>query len=114
MTRICMLITRPPHSDEAAERMCGLSRRAAEREMEVAVYLMGDGVLCAKAGQKGHVGENVKLALQRGVEVRASRGDLRARAINDEQVEKGVEIVEDLAGAFVEDAMERAERVVSW
>ena len=114
MTRICMLITKPPHSDEAAERICGLSRRAIEREIEVAVYLLGDGVLCAKKGQKGHVGENMRKALERKVPVKASGRDLKARAIKPDQVEDGIEIVDDLAGDFVEDVMERSDRVVAW
>ena len=114
MTRICLLIMKPPHSDESAERMCGISQRAKERGMDVIVYLLGDGVLCAKKGQKGYVGKNLKKALENGVEIKASERDLSARAIKGDQVEPGVEIVEDLEGTFVEDVMENADRVISW
>ena len=114
MTRICLLITHPPHSGEDAERMCGLASRAREKGMDVAVYLLGDGVLCAKKGQKGYVGENLKRALANGVSIHASSRDLKARAVAGEQVEPGVSMEDDLEGLFVEDSMERANRVVTW
>ena len=114
MTRVCLLISKLPHSDEGAERMCGIAKRAKERDMDVTVYFLGDGVLCTKKDQKGYVGKNMKTALENGVEMRASANDLKARAISDNQVESGVKIVEDLEGEFVEDIMENADRVISW
>ncbi len=114
MTRNCLLIMKPPHSDESAERMCGIAQRARAKKSEVVVYLLGDGVLCAKKGQKGYVGENLKTALENGVEIKASERDLSARAIASDQIEPGVEILEDLEGAFVDDIMENADRVISW
>ena len=87
MNKICLLITKPPHSDDGQERMCGLAKRAREREMEVTVYLIGDGVFCAKKGQKGHMGESIRMALENGIRVRASAKDLVARALPEEQVE---------------------------
>ena len=109
-----MLITKPPHSDERAEHICGISKRAREREMDVTVYLLGDGVLCAKKDQKGYVGQSMKLALQTGVKLKASAKDLRARAIPPDQVESGIDVIEDLEGEFVDNIMENADRVVSW
>jgi sulfur relay protein TusB/DsrH len=82
--------------------------------MDVAIYLLGDGVLCAKKGQKGFLGECVKTALQNGISIKANIRDLQARAIFDDQVEPGIEILNDLEGAFVDDAMEKADRVISW
>jgi len=114
MTRICLLITKPPHSDEGAQRMCGISQRAKERDMDVAVYFLGDGVLCAKKGQSGYVGKNIKNALEKGVEMKASSNDLLARAISPEQVEPGIQIVDDLEGGFIDDMMEKSDRVISW
>ena len=114
MTKIALLITKPPHSDEGAERMCGISKRAKERDMDVTVYMLGDGVLCAKKNQKGYVGTNMKTALENGVSIKASANDLNARAIPKEQVEPKIEIVTDLEGEFVEDMMENADRVISW
>lgn len=114
MTNICLLITKPPHSDEGAERMCGISRRAREKGFNVTVYMLGDGVLCAKKDQKGYVGKNMKEALKNGVTIKASAKDLQARAILMEHVEPGVEAIEDFEDAFVEDIMENADRVISW
>lgn len=109
-----MLITKPPHSDESAERMCGISRNAKEKGMDVVVYLLGDGVLCAKKGQKGYVGQNIKDALQNGVSIRASQQDLEARAILKEHVEPEIETIDDLEGVFIDDVMEKSDRVISW
>jgi len=114
MTKIALLITKTPHSDEGAERMCGISKRAKEREMDVTIYMLGDGVLCAKKDQKGYVGTNIKIALENGVSIKASANDLNARAIRKEQVEPEIEIVTDLESQFVEDIMESADRVISW
>lgn len=114
MTNICLLITKPPHSDEGAERMCGISRRARERGFNVTVYMLGDGVLCAKKNQQGYVGKNMKEALKNGVTIKASAKDLQARAIPMEHLEPGVEAIEDFEDAFVEDIMENADRVISW
>lgn len=114
MIRICLLITKPPHDDEGAERMCGISRRAKERDMDVVVYFLGDGVLCTKKEQKGYVGKNMKIALKNDVELKASAKDLRARAIPNDQIEPGVIAVEELEDEFVEDIMEKADRVITW
>jgi len=114
MTKLCVLITKPPHSDERAEHICGISKRAKEREMDVSIYFLGDGVLCTKKGQKGYIGQNMKVALQSGVTLKASANDLRARAMPPEQVESGIEIIDDLEGEFVDDIMENADRVISW
>jgi sulfur relay protein TusB/DsrH len=114
MTGIRLLITKPPHSDENAERMCGISQMAKEKGMDVVLYLLGDGVLCAKKNQKGFVGKNIKKALERGIKIKASEKDLFARAIPAEHVETGIEIITDLEGEFVVDVMENADRVISW
>jgi sulfur relay protein TusB/DsrH len=94
--------------------MCGLAKRARERDMEVTVYLIGDGVFCAKKGQKGHMGESIRMALESGIRVRASAKDLVSRALPEEQVEPGVEFVEEIEKEFVKNMMEDAHRVISW
>ena len=114
MERICLLITKPPHSDDGQERMCGIAQRAKEREMDVTVYLLGDGVFCAKKGQKGHMGESIRMALENNVSILASAKDLRARALPEDQLEEGVVLVEEIESEFVEDMMENSERVISW
>ena len=114
MAKICILITKPPHSDESAERMCGIARAARGKGMDVTVYLIGDGVLCAKKNQKGYVGQNIKMALENGTIIKAGENDLHARAIPQEHVEPGIEMISDIEGMFVEDVMENADRVISW
>ena len=114
MEKLCMLITNPPHSGEGAERMCGISTAARRDGMDVSIYLIGDGVLCAKKNQVGHVGTNIKTALENKVHVFASSLDLLARGLSDAQVEHGVTIVGNIEELFVEDVMERSTRVISW
>jgi sulfur relay protein TusB/DsrH len=82
--------------------------------MDVTIYLIGDGVLCAKRNQTGHVGHHVHNALSNGVQVVASRDDLLARGLAETQVEQGVEMVDDIEGMIVTDVMEHADRVISW
>lgn len=114
MTKVCLMITKPPHSEEETERFYGLVERAYERNMDVTVYLLGDGILCVKKGQQGIIGRNIRSALEHGVVIKASAKDLRARAFSEEQVETGVEIIEELEEQFVVDIMENADRVISW
>jgi hypothetical protein len=53
-------------------------------------------------------------ALGKGAEINANLKDMLARAIPPENVMPGVKVLEDLEGAFIEDVMEKASRVVSW
>ena len=114
MTHLCTLITRPPHSEEDTQHMFGPIHAAQDKGMEVSMFLLGDGVLCGKKGLKGPVGENMVNALSSNVSIKASKKDLQARAIANEQVTQGIEIVDDLEGDFVETTMEKADRVISW
>jgi sulfur relay protein TusB/DsrH len=114
MTRVVLLITKPPHSDEGAERMCGISKRAKELNMDVAVYMIGDGVLCAKKNQIGFIGKNMKLALENGVTITESGKDLKARAIPDDHIDPKIKIVDEIEDIFVNDMMQKADRVISW
>jgi len=114
MSRLCMLVMKPPHSDEDARRMCGLLSSARAKGMGVGVYLLGDGVYCAKKGHRGLVGESLRSALSKGAEINASKKDLLSRAMGEADVEPGVKVLEDLESTFVEDMMERSERVTSW
>lgn len=114
MSRLCMLVMKPPHSEEDARRMCGLLSSARSKGMDVGVYLLGDGVFCAKKGHRGLMGESLRSALSKGAEINASKKDLLSRAMGEADVEAGVRVLDDLEGTFVEDMMERSTRVVSW
>jgi sulfur relay protein TusB/DsrH len=94
--------------------MCGIAQTARQNGMEVTVYLIGDGVLCAKKDQKGYVGKNIRTALENGTIIKAGENDLHARAIPQEHVQTGIEMVEDIEGLLVEDIMENSDRVISW
>ena len=64
MTKITLLITKIPQNANGAERMCGLYKKAKERGMDVAIYFLGDGVLCTKKDQKSFIGEQMKAAVE--------------------------------------------------
>jgi len=110
MTKLCLLITKNPHSPEDVERFCGVARRAREKEMDVSVYLMGDGVYCAKRGI-GEVG--VLEMIGKGVKINVSAKDVKARALAN-RIAEGVDVLEDFEERFVHDMMEGSDRVISW
>ncbi len=110
--RICMLLMRTAFSEEDSERLFGAVRHVVGSD--VAVYLLGDGVLCGKKGQKGYHADGIKEALSKGAKVWACSRDLRARGIPLGEIETGIEVTDDLEGIFIEDAMENAGRVFSW
>jgi len=103
---------RTAFSEEDSERLFGLARR--ESGTEVAMYLMGDGVLCARRDQEGYHSDGIKEALRNGAKIRAGLRDLRARGITTGELVTGIEPVEDLEGMLIEDVMEDAGRVFSW
>jgi sulfur relay protein TusB/DsrH len=109
-----MLIMKPPHSTEDARKMCDLLSAAKSKGMQVGVYLLGDGVFCAKKGHKGLLGESLISALSQGAEISASKKDMISRAISNANVVAGVKVLDDFEGAFVEDVMERSDRVISF
>jgi sulfur relay protein TusB/DsrH len=104
----------PPHNNDDMDRMCGLLIKAKGRDWDVVIYLLGDGVYCAKKGQRGHLGSSIMTALSKGAEINVNLKDLLARAIPPENVMPGVKVLDDLEGVFIEDVMEKASRVVSW
>jgi sulfur relay protein TusB/DsrH len=114
LSRLCLLIMKPPYNDDDTDRMCGLLSSAKGRGWDVVIYLLGDGVYCAKKGQRGYLGNSMMTALGKGAEINANLKDMLARAIPPENVMPGVKVLEDLEGAFIEDVMEKASRVVSW
>lgn len=109
MNKICLLITKTPHSSEDRGRVFGPALLARERGDDVAVYLLGDAVYGAKAGLKE---SGVREIISKGAQVRASAKDARARAL--ETLEEGVELLEDFEKEFVTDMMENSDRVISW
>jgi sulfur relay protein TusB/DsrH len=78
------------------------------------LYLLGDAVMICRRGYRGHPSTIVSTAADRGAKVLASARDLRARGIGDSELMGAVEVLEDLEGSFVEETMERADRVIAW
>jgi len=114
VAQFCILVMRPPSSNEEAERMCSLVNKAKEKGLSTSMYMLGDGVYCVKRRQERHLGYNIRAAIDSGSEVLANAKDLQARGIQLEQVEPGVKVIDDLEGAFVEDVMENSTRAISW
>ncbi|MBP7086442.1 MAG: DsrE family protein [Methanomassiliicoccales archaeon] len=110
--RICMLLMRTPTSEEDKSRIFGVLRGSQGKE--VSIYLLGDGVLCARKGQSPLLGGGVEDAIRSGAEVLVGSRDLRARGIPISELMDGLEVAEDLEGSFIDDAMEHADRVITW
>ena len=110
--RVCILLMRKPISDEDSNRIVSLIKESPRSE--IAIYLLGDGVLCARKNQSGYHGALIREAMQMEADVRACARDLRARGISEDEVQVGIEIVEDFEGAFLEDALENSGGVYSW
>lgn len=105
------MLMRTPLSEEDSDR---LFSPAKEEGNDLSLYLLGDGVLCARRGQMGYHGAGVREAILRGARVKASARDLRARGVSREELMDGVVPTEDLEGELVEEVMNEAGRVFSW
>lgn len=94
----------------------GESWRIAEaiRSKSDTLYLLGDAVMLCRHGYRGHPSTIVSTAADRGAKVLVSARDLRARGIGVAELSETVDVVEDLEGSFVEETMERADRVIAW
>jgi sulfur relay (sulfurtransferase) complex TusBCD TusD component (DsrE family) len=99
-------------SEEDLERLFGVVQEVGGET--VSIFLLGDGVLCSRKGQTSYHSKGVRAALKEGAEVWASAKDLRARGIASHELEHGITMTEDLEGTFLDEAMEKADRVVSW
>ncbi len=74
----------------------GLTLCSVARELRLNVFLLGDGVVAAKKGQKPPEGYNLgKMAadlVARGVKVAACGTCIRARGLTEEDLLEGVEV----------------------
>ena len=109
--RTCILLMRSPGTKEDGERLLGI---AAEAGPDVTIFLLGDGVLCARRGLVGDLGPAIGDVLVKGGRISASGRDIRARGIDPSELLEGVAIDEDPEGAFLDEAMEKSERVFAW
>jgi sulfur relay protein TusB/DsrH len=109
-----LLVSKSVHSKDAYDKVFGLAMAARDRGFEIAVYLIGDGVLTAKKDSKVFDDNNFGSVLDSGITIAACKQDLLARALPPEHVQPGIVILDDLEGTFLEDMMENADRVVAW
>ncbi|HEY3419146.1 MAG TPA: hypothetical protein VGK23_01165 [Methanomassiliicoccales archaeon] len=107
--RTCILLMKTPCTEGESWRIAEAIRGKGDN-----LFLLGDAVMNCRREYRGHPSSIIEGALSRGAKVRASGRDLRARGIDPSELAKGVEVVEDIEGMFIEEAMERADRVIAW
>ena len=104
-----LILNDPPYGSERSYNGLRLARALAKQpEQEVKVFLMGDAVACAKAGQKVpegcyNAGDMVKMVATAG-EVGLCGTCLTARGIDDDELVPGAKrlTLNDLAAWTVE------------
>lgn len=95
MKKVLLILNGAPYGDERSYNGLRLAGSLAKREeAEVRVFLLGDAVGCAVAGQKlpdgyYHLDRMVKLAAGRGAEIGCCGTCLDARGIRDELLVEG-------------------------
>jgi sulfur relay protein TusB/DsrH len=112
--RIAFLLTKAPISSRDPEMCLNLALSFLKKNSSVAIYLLTDGVLCARKGQNPEKGVEklLKKALELGAEVYVRREDLLARGVSAEKMVEKVQNPEDFLGTMVYDVMEKSERVI--
>jgi sulfur relay protein TusB/DsrH len=107
--RTCILLMKTPCTE-------GESWRIAEaiKAEEDSLFLLGDAVMSCRREYRGHPSTVVSSAITRGAKVFVSARDLRARGVDISELAKGVEVVEDIEGLFIDETMDRADRVIAW
>jgi uncharacterized protein involved in oxidation of intracellular sulfur len=95
-SRVLLILNDPPYGTERSYNGFRLARSLAQREgVEVKVFLMGDAVSCALAGQKTPDGyynleRMIRSMVARRVEIGCCGGCLETRAITDQLLVEGV------------------------
>jgi len=93
--RVLIVVNDPPYGSERAYNALRLAGSLVKREgVEVRLFLMGDAVGCAVAGQKTPEGyynleRMIKACARRGAEVGCCGTCLDARGITDESIVAG-------------------------
>lgn len=80
---------------------------------DVAMYLIGDGVELTKNSQKGNLGKMLEDIAKKGAEIYSSEEDMQARGLSGDKVQSCVKPLTRIFEEIVEDAMERADRLLS-
>ena len=113
---ILIVVNTAPYGSEGPYNAFRLADSLALREEHVEIFLMGDGVHAARAGQDprgahASLEEMLRQLLEKGVDVACCGTCCTARGLMDDAVVPGVRIetIHDLAAATV-----RSDKVVSF
>jgi len=96
--KLTIIVNDPPYGSEKPWNALRLASTAASEEagMSVKVFLMGDGVVAAKRGQRTPEGfynmeKMLQALIQRGVEVKVCGTCINARGLDPSELVEGVE-----------------------
>ena len=109
--RLTIILTRTPHASRTLETYVKLALLACSREHSVAVYLVGDGVYCARKGQNS--ANYLERLSKFGGELFLRKEDIEARGLDVDKLIEEVEVPVDFYGKLVDDIMEKSDRVIS-
>lgn len=114
MKSIIFVLTKAPYGKSESEEAMHLVLEGLKKGDTISIYLLSDAVLLAKNGQRGRAGKAIEEVISHGAKVYASRAELLSRGVSESGIIPGVVLPEDLLGALVEDAMERADSTLSF
>ncbi len=104
MDTITMIVQEPPYGTEKGWNALRLAQSLLAIETHVNVFLLGDAVGIAKAGQEVptgyyHLGKMLEQLINKGAEIRACATCCKARGLKEEDLVKGAVIggMSDLA-----------------
>lgn len=113
---VLLVVNTPPYGSEGAYNAFRLAEALALRDEHVEVFLMGDSVQAARAGQdprRAHASleQMARELLDRGVDLSCCGTCCTTRGLGEDDITPGIRIatIHDLAAATV-----RSDRVVSF
>jgi sulfur relay (sulfurtransferase) DsrF/TusC family protein len=109
---IGIILTKSPFESEDASMAVSFSENARRIGDSVDIFLLGDGVWLAKAGQGSMIGDMMNMFLEGG-KVYASGPHLEAGGINPESIRKDIEVCRKPYDSLTDLIMERWDKVVS-
>lgn len=97
MDTVTLIIQDPPYGTEKAWNALRLGQALLTQETRIKIFLLGDSVGMAKAGQEipagyYNLGKMIEPFIEKGVEVKACGACCKARGLKAGDLIKGVEI----------------------
>lgn len=108
-----MILTKPPYGCEESEKALRMLAGMIEQGENVAMYIVGDGVELTMKSQKGDLGKLLSELADKGAEIYSSSEDMEARGLSSDKVLPCVKPTARIFEEIVEDAMERADKLLS-